>query len=305
MSIRTHCICGLIVLVASLSVLVPCKAATEEKAACATSQCHPSLIAKQAALPKGHEDCAHCHQRTDETKKHPDSEGASFTLTKDVCQECHQTIVDYPYLHPPVAAGDCLVCHTFHSSTPALLIDSKDHLLCYNCHQPVTSEEDTVLHGDIDKKCGACHTIHGSFFKHLLTGPYSTDFFNDYDEKHYALCFQCHKIDLLLHPNTSYNTNFRNGQKNLHFVHVNRKNRGRACKLCHVVHAGKQEKLMAEKVSFGDWEMPINFVGTVNGGQCAPGCHAPASYDRNRGTSQSSPAPSLPAGEEPLKELKQ
>ncbi|MDD5758642.1 MAG: cytochrome c3 family protein [Desulfobulbaceae bacterium] len=305
MSTTTGCLCGIIVLLASFSLLAPGQAAAEGEAACATSQCHPSLIAKKDALPKGHEDCGHCHQQTDETKKHPGSGENSFTLAKDLCQECHQAIVDYPYLHPPVAAGDCLICHTFHSSTPSLLVDSKDHLLCYNCHKPVINEGDTVLHGDIDKKCSSCHTVHGSFFNHLLTGPYSTDFFNDYDEKHYALCFQCHKIDLLLHPKTSYNTNFRNGQQNLHFVHVNRKSRGRSCKLCHVVHSGKQEKLMAEKVSFGDWEMPINFVSTANGGQCAPGCHAPASYDRNRATSQSLPAPSPPPETEALEKLKQ
>lgn len=295
----------IILLLACLLLLTPGKASAAEKTECATSQCHPSLIAKKPALPKGHEDCTHCHQQTDETENHPGSAETSFTLAKDICQECHQASVEYPYLHPPVAAGDCLICHTFHNTTTALLVESKDHLLCYNCHQPVTKEEDTERHGDIDKKCNSCHTVHGSFFKHLLTGPYSTDFFNDYDEKHYALCFQCHKIDLLLHPNTSYNTNFRDGQRNLHFVHVNRKNRGRSCKLCHVIHSGRQAKLMAEKVTFGDWEMPINFIGTVNGGQCAPGCHAPASYDRNRRLSSSPPVPSSPPESEAMEKLKQ
>ena len=39
---------------------------------------------------------------------------------------------------------------------------------------------------------------------------------------------------------------------------------------------------MADKVSFGDWEMPVNFIPTNNGGQCTPGCHAQVTYDRNR-----------------------
>ncbi len=256
---------------------------SEEKPACATSQCHPGLMAKKPPIPKGHEDCGHCHQVPGKEKNHPQAGSPSFVLAKDMCAECHQKIVGYDYLHPPVAAGDCSSCHTFHGSTPSLLAESSGRLLCYNCHQPVTHEGDTQLHGDVAKqKCTSCHTVHGSFFKHLLAGPYSTDFFNDYNDKKYAFCFQCHKIDLLLHPNTSYNTNFRDGKRNLHYVHVNRANRGRACKLCHEIHSSRLPKLMAEKVSFGDWEMPLNFTINDKGGQCIPGCHAQASYDRTK-----------------------
>jgi predicted CXXCH cytochrome family protein len=292
MHIKQTLLSAAIILLAAISLLATAQTATseEEQNACATNQCHPGFMSKEPALPKGHTDCTHCHQGTDQAKNHPGSGTKSFSLSKDICLECHQAIIDYTYLHPPVAAGDCLACHTFHNTTPSLLIESQDHILCYSCHQAITHEGDTELHGDVAKqKCKSCHTAHGSFFKHLLAGPYSTDFFNAYDDKQYALCFQCHKIDLLLHPNTSYNTNFRDDQKNLHFVHVNRKTRGRSCKLCHVIHSGRQPKLMAEKVSFGDWEMPINFISDVNGGQCTPGCHAQASYNRNRRNSPNPP----------------
>ena len=267
-------------------------ASTDEKTECATSQCHPGLVEKKPPLPKGHGDCTHCHQRIDKAKNHPQSGTKSFTLAKDLCQGCHQAVVDYSYLHSPVAAGDCLACHTFHGATDSLLTESRDHILCYNCHQPVTKEGDTQSHGDVaQQKCTSCHPAHGSFFNHLLTGPYSAAFFNDYDEKQYALCFQCHKIDLLLDPDTSYNTNFRDGKKNLHYVHVNRKNRGRSCKLCHAIHSSRLPELMAEKVSFGDWEMPINFIINDNGGQCTPGCHAQAAYNRNKLSSPDIPSP--------------
>jgi len=298
MNIKRTLLGDITILLVCIVVLttIPAPASAEETKECATSQCHPGLIAKEPALPKGHGDCTHCHQNVDKAKNHPEPGTKSFTLAKEICQECHQTTVDYDNLHPPVAAGDCLACHTFHSTKASLLTENGDHLLCYNCHQAVTNEGDTQLHGDVaEQKCTSCHAVHGSFFKHLLNGPYSTDFFNDFDEKQYALCFQCHKIDLLLHANTSYNTNFRDGQKNLHFVHVNRRNRGRSCKLCHVIHSGRQPKLMAEKVSFGDWEMPVNFIISASGGQCSPGCHAPAAYDRNRlptpGLSSKSPPP--------------
>lgn len=292
-TLRPALLGGATILLAGLTLLLPlpATAAAEETPECATSQCHPTLMAKEPALPKGHGDCTHCHQKAGKEKTHPEAGAKSFTFNQEVCQECHQTVVDYSYLHPPVAAGDCLACHTFHSSTAALLTETPGPVICYNCHQPVTKEGDTELHGDVaEQKCTSCHPAHGSFFNHLLAGPYSTDFFNDYNEKQYALCFQCHKIDLLLHANTSYNTNFRDGKKNLHYVHVNRETRGRSCKLCHVIHAGRQPRLMAEKVSFGDWEMPVNFISTVNGGQCTPGCHAPAAYDRNRIS-----APGLPS----------
>lgn len=287
---------ALLIVGIALGLTVRPAAATEEPKECATSECHPGLMAKEPPLPKGHADCTHCHQGSDKAENHPQSGVKSFSLSKDICLECHQIIVDYDYLHPPVAADDCLACHTFHSASNSLLSDSQDRLICYNCHQAVVNEGDTQLHGDVAKqKCTSCHTAHGSFFKHLLAGPYSTSFFNDYDEKQYALCFQCHKIDLLLHADTSYNTDFRDGKKNLHYLHVNRKTRGRACKLCHAIHASRQPKLMAEQVSFGDWEMPVNFVKNANGGQCTPGCHAPATYDRNRLSAPGVPSRVQPA----------
>lgn len=259
----------------------------EKDNGCATSQCHPELTAKKTAA---HNDCTHCHQADSAVPKHPQAGQKSFVLIKDPCTGCHPTTIDYDYLHPPVAAGDCLSCHTFHRASHALLKEDKEQDICYTCHQPVTKEGDTILHGDVAKQhCTSCHTPHGSFFKNLLAGPYSTDFFNDYNEKQYALCFQCHKIDLLLHPYTSYNTNFRDGKKNLHFVHVNRRTRGRSCKLCHEVHAGTQPKLMAQTVSFGGWEMPIHFILNDTGGQCTPGCHAQARYDRNRSSAPDTP----------------
>lgn len=270
-------------------------ASAEEAKGCATEQCHPELRAKLPGLPKGHDDCTHCHQNTDPETEHPLPGTISFALAQDVCEECHPTTVDYDYLHPPVANGDCQACHAFHNTLPSLLREENEQKLCYSCHLPVSKDSDTMMHGDVAKQqCTSCHTPHGSFFKNLLAGTYSTDFFNDYNEKQYALCFQCHKIDLLLHPYTSYNTNFRDGKKNLHYLHVNRESRGRACKLCHEIHAGTQPKLMAETVSFGGWEMPVHFIINDTGGQCTPGCHAQARYDRNRLTQPSIPSRNIP-----------
>ena len=48
------------------------------------------------------------------------------------------------------------------------------------------------------------------------------------------------------------------------------------------LHGGTLPKLMAEKVSFGEWELPIRFEQTENGGNCSPGCHRPFAYNRKK-----------------------
>lgn len=277
---------GLALLLLAAIRLSPAQAVPEPdsdaNAGCTASQCHPTRTPKEGASAKAHGDCQHCHIEEGKSEGHPNVGGKTFTLAPGGCLECHAKVVDYDYLHPPVAAGDCLACHTFHAARPSLLADTQGKPLCHTCHPAVVGPEDTHLHGDVGEgKCLSCHTAHGSFFKHLFPAPYSTDFFNDFDEKQYALCFQCHKIDLLLYPTTSYNTKFRDGKKNLHYTHVNRTNRGRACKLCHAPHASRQPKLMNETISFGDWEMPLNFVANKSGGQCTPGCHSQKRYTRD------------------------
>ena len=55
-----------------------------------------------------------------------------------------------------------------------------------------------------------------------------------------------------------------------------------ACSTCHVIHGGSRPRLVADLVSFegSDWKMPMGFTLTERGGNCAPGCHVPMSYDR-------------------------
>ncbi len=61
---------------------------------------------------------------------------------------------------------------------------------------------------------------------------------------------------------------------------MNRKDRGKRCKACHVMHGGENPKLIANTVSFGKWNLPLNYVKTENGGSCLPGCHQKFCYDR-------------------------
>jgi hypothetical protein len=46
------------------------------------------------------------------------------------------------------------------------------------------------------------------------------------------------------------------------------------------VHASKSPHLLAQEVPFGQWQLPIGFHATENGGTCASGCHRVYRYDR-------------------------
>ena len=139
----------------------------------------------------------------------------------------------------------------------------------------------TVLHGPINKgTCTPCHDPHGSAESKLLVKSFSADFYAPYSDKEYELCFSCHKRDLLRFPETSFATGFRDGERNLHYLHVNKKEKGRSCKLCHAIHGGPNPKLVAESAPFGKWELPLKFIKTDTGGACSPGCHKPYNYDR-------------------------
>lgn len=251
--------------------------ATEDQG-CTSTKCHPSMAAAEKTHPPGVE-CSVCHLSI--KNPHPDGNGRNFTANSDICITCHDTIVDYDFLHSPVASGECHVCHSPHGSAENKYFHEQEKIICYNCHAAVTEADDKFFHGEVkNNKCASCHTVHGSFAPNLLRENYSTYFLNDYQEKHYELCFSCHKTDLLLYPRTSYNTKFRDGKNNLHFVHVNRVIKGRSCKSCHATHSAKLPHLMADFVSFGNWPMPINFEKNEDGGKCAPGCHVPLEYSR-------------------------
>jgi hypothetical protein len=46
------------------------------------------------------------------------------------------------------------------------------------------------------------------------------------------------------------------------------------------MHAGELPKLMADKVPFGKWNLPLRSIKTDTGGSCSPGCHKKYNYDR-------------------------
>ncbi len=246
--------------------------------------CHgdmQELMKKKYVHPAIDMGCTACHNPHGSSyKKFFSAEGAAL------CYQCHPQIEDKlkstKSIHPPIKTErGCASCHNPHSSDAPKLLPKQGKDLCLDCHKDVIKKNMTVLHGPIkDGKCTGCHDPHGTPNDKLLVKPYSPDFYVSYNENEFQLCFSCHNRDLLKFPTTTYATGFRDGDRNLHYLHVNRKDRGKRCKACHVVHGGENPKLLATTVTFGKWSLPLNYIKTETGGSCLPGCHQKYSYDR-------------------------
>jgi predicted CXXCH cytochrome family protein len=145
---------------------------------------------------------------------------------------------------------------------------------------PELSAKGLNPHGPVaEGKCAACHDVHGGMQAKLLKASLSTDVYESYSAQHYALCFTCHNDKLAEAKTTQTDTNFRDGDRNLHFLHVN-KEQGRTCVACHTVHASKFGQQIRESVQYGNWQLPINYKPSETGGSCAPGCHREQTYSR-------------------------
>jgi predicted CXXCH cytochrome family protein len=204
-----------------------------------------------------------------------------------LCFQCHDTIAEtvqkaaVPHAALTSANG-CTSCHSPHASDNEKLLLNPQKQTCLSCHKNVVTKNMTQLHGPInDGKCTACHVPHGGQYRKLLMQDFPQDPYVPYTDTAFALCFSCHNRDLLQYPDTSFATNFRDGDRNLHYLHVNRQ-KGRSCRMCHAIHGSAGPKLVAESVAFGKWNLPLKFVKTETGGGCSPGCHRPAAYDRKR-----------------------
>jgi len=246
---------------------------------------------KHAPAADGCTDCHQAHGGNDRMMLV--AEGA------ELCFACHddiqEAVEDASVGHSVVTQGrGCVSCHHPHAAPRAGLLAKSCVEVCMGCHnQPVGGGDDRVAaiahvldaeavrHGPInDGNCVACHTPHGGEQASLLLLAYPKRFYATFDEGRYALCFDCHDVEAFEEETTDEATAFRNGDRNLHFVHVNREVKGRTCRACHDVHASTRQHLIADRVPFGQWEIPVGFEPTATGGSCAGGCHQLYRYDR-------------------------
>ena len=260
--------------------------------------CHIEVKAKLAESRFQHapvsEDCAKCHNPHGSPFKYQlRAEGASL------CVSCHKDlargITAAAVKHDAVTMDrQCLNCHEAHAANVRPLLRSATMPLCLKCHDREVAapggtlknikawlDANPVAHGPIRQQdCVACHKPHASEHFRLLKQDYPAKFYSPFEPRNYELCFSCHQADLVKVERTTTVTGFRDGDRNLHFLHVNRTEKGRTCRACHEVHSSTKPKHIRENVPYGSWALPINYESAEGGGRCAPGCHMPVEYRR-------------------------
>jgi predicted CXXCH cytochrome family protein len=250
---------------------------------------------KHSAMEDG---CTGCHS------PHASDHQYQLLNPRDgLCAQCHDDVVEEAgkaaFKHKVVQQeGTCYNCHDPHGSAYEKNLIQSQLKLCLDCHnKPIKGTDGKAYninkmvtgnkykHGPVaDGECTGCHKPHGSQFYKILNAGFPKSFYTPYSEDKYELCFQCHD-STLAEEETTTDTEFRDGSRNLHYVHVNRK-KGRTCRACHEVHAGTLPKQLREDTPFGKWSLPIGFKQAENGGSCAPGCHKPFTYDRTKSADQ-------------------
>ncbi len=262
-------------------------------------ECHTeiqeALGSNEYVHPPAEDSCLNCHD--------PHGSPVQFQLEtktnlRDLCFTCHEEKkqdLTLPVQHGAVTQGkECANCHNPHAGKFAAMLKLEPMDLCLSCHNRPVQADDRPLqdiakllkenpdhHGPIRQKdCSGCHSPHGSKYFRLLNAVYPKKFYAPFKLENFALCFTCHEEDNVLEEKTTKLTNFRNGDRNLHFLHVNRVRKGRTCRACHETHASTHSKHIRDAVPFGKWSLPLNFKTHDTGGSCKPGCHKEKTYDR-------------------------
>jgi predicted CXXCH cytochrome family protein len=221
--------------------------------------------------------CLSCHQDQMSDRIHGSAVVHAAVHQEGGCTTCHEPHSSrMPSLQRGGQTGVCLSCHNDHLKNPAGTAPSKlTNMAALLANNP--SHHGPIRQGD----CTACHDPHGGDHFRMLTEPYPAQFYAPFKQESFSLCFKCHIPDLVLKESGRGLTNFRDGDVNLHHLHVNQV-KGRTCRACHEVHASNQPYHIRESVPFGDtgWLLDINFKPSTDGGSCAPACHKPKEYIR-------------------------
>lgn len=243
------------------------------------------------------EACVNCHN--------PHSSPFRYNLpadgSRDLCYTCHAEkaaqIAGATVRHGALnTERKCLRCHDPHASDYVKQLPQAPADLCLGCHDREYTKStgkvanmkellslNVIHHGPIKQKdCSGCHNAHGSKNFRMLREYFPEAFYAGYNPDNYKLCFMCHEQSLASEEKTMTLTGFRDGDRNLHAVHVNKPDKGRTCRACHDAHATNNPRHIRDAVPFGGWQLPVGFTKTETGGQCLPGCHQLLKYDRNK-----------------------
>ncbi len=256
--------------------------------------CHKNVT----ELPTVHaaaESCENCHTSTGAA--HPDASNKGFKMADvlpNLCYNCHESVEKSLFTHGAVKEKKkCVNCHSPHSSTQAKLLLTDQKTLCLTCHNKEYNTQNgkirnikqilgnaKVIHSPVESDgCTACHNPHDSGKPKLLTDVFPSGEYAVASKDSFALCFTCHDSELLLSEKTTTATGFRNGDKNLHFLHING-TKGRSCILCHNVHASVNDHLISDILYFGSKNLKQQYNHSESGGSCLNACHKEKFYTR-------------------------
>ncbi len=222
-----------------------------------------------------------------------------------VCFKCHSSFTTLPTYQPDGWNGTAYVANglpKLTSANPVQVLDSRDLAQEFNPYNasfhPVVAQgrNQSIPSGSWAAGsgmsqtsliyCSNCHNNpnsgtqgigpHGSPRLHLLLGGanYSTVFVGPQPSSQ-ELCFRCHDYTAYANNGSAANTNFRDGNQNLHDTHI--RSFGGTCYMCHDTHGSEQLHLINFDVSVAVPNTGYNsqsaWAATANGGNCYLNCH--------------------------------
>ncbi len=210
------------------------------------------------------EHCQQCHQMGI-------TKAEKETGMERSCLQCHKDLTRNPYVHGPVGAGLCTVCHDPLSTPNKYKVEDADNVLCYHCHddRKDTDNKKKLLHGPVGAGlCTVCHDPHSSPFKYQLVRS-RTD-----------ICLMCHGDDVSrwmgrksLHPP------FRDGNcvgchdpHSSDFKYNLKKDQADLCSLCHQIPVPGHLHDIGKTPQF---KLPADFPLAPDGTTMCLTCHDP------------------------------
>jgi predicted CXXCH cytochrome family protein len=127
--------------------------------------------------PFAEQNCNACHTGNVENALYSP---ASAVVSPTICLKCHQDVPhQYPVMHGPVAAVECLFCHAAHEASYPALLWKKTPDLCMQCHTRELLDPTEPAHLVADSDCLRCHFGHGGPERGLLkvarsSSPFTT-----------------------------------------------------------------------------------------------------------------------------------
>ncbi len=111
--------------------------------------------------------CVSCHG--DKSEQNPPDKLNLIAPVPKLCYVCHKDYVTLGgWVHGPVAAGECLLCHSPHKTNNESLLNKPIPELCYNCHGPKALQLVANHSDESYAHCNVCHAGHISESRMLL-----------------------------------------------------------------------------------------------------------------------------------------